>query len=59
MSRRTEIENNLNVESMLEFLKDSTGNEEGYEEVIKLFKQMRKNREKEGKEVENKKEKEA
>lgn len=59
MSGRTEIENNLNVESMLEFLKDSTGNEEGYEEVIKLFKQMRKNREKEGKEVENKKEKEA
>lgn len=59
MSDRTEIENNLNVESMLEFLKDSTGNEEGYEEVIKLFKQMRKNREKEGKEVENKKEKEA
>ena len=59
MSRRTEIENNLNVESMLEFLKDSTGNEEGYEEVIKLFKQMRKNREKEGKEVENNKEKEA
>ena len=44
---------------MLEFLKDTTGNEEGYEEVIKLFKQMRKNREKEGKEVENKKEKEA
>lgn len=59
MSGRTEIENNLNVESMLEFLKDTTGNEEGYEEVIKLFKQMRKNREKEGKEVENKKEKEA
>ena len=47
MKRRTEIENHLNVETMLEFLKETTGNEEGYEEVIKIFKQMRKNREKE------------
>lgn len=42
---------------MLEFLKDETGNEEGYEEVIKIFKQMRKNREKEPEEKEKEKQK--
>lgn len=55
MKRRTEIENHLNVETMLEFLKETTGNEEGYEEVIKIFKQMRKNREKEHEENEKEK----
>ena len=54
MKGRTEIENHMNVETMLEFLKDATGNEEGYEEVIKIFKQIRKNRDKEHEEKEKK-----
>lgn len=49
MKDRTEIENHWNLESFLEFLKDMTDNEEGYQEVINLIKQIRKNQKKEGK----------